>query len=78
MFAELIFCLHTTVWLHKFIVFVSVFFKIWEQAHARIGGGAVGEGENLKQTLHWACYLMQDSIPQPWDHDLSQNQESDA
>ena len=35
-----------------------------------------GEGENLKQTPHWAQSLTRSSIPQPGDHDLSWNQES--
>lgn len=35
------------------------------------------ERENLKQTLLWAQSPTWGSIPQPWDHDLSQNQESD-
>ena len=44
----------------------------------------MGEGqrerkrENLQQAPHSTWSLMQGSIPQPWDHDLSQNQELDA
>lgn len=42
----------------------------WER---KSGGGS--EGENLKQTLHWALSLMQDSTSQSWDHNLSEVQE---
>ena len=37
-----------------------------------------GERENLKQAPHSAQSLTQGSIPQPWVHDLSQNQELEA
>ena len=37
-----------------------------------------GERENLKQALYPAQNLTQGSIAQPWDPDLSRNQESDA
>ena len=42
-----------------------------------MGGGTDGEGENLKKILPQACSLTQSLIPQPWDHDQSQIQESD-
>ena len=48
-----------------------------EREHAS-GGGTEGKRENLKQAPHSALSPAPDSIPQPWDHDLSQNQESDA
>ena len=35
------------------------------------------ERENPKQALYWV-HTQLDSIPGPWDHDLSQNQESNA
>ena len=38
------------------------------------GGGWEKERENLKQAPHSAW----GSIPRPWGHDLSRNQESDA
>ena len=41
-------------------------------------GGAEGERENLKEPLRSAQSLMRGSILRPWDHDPSQNQESDA
>ena len=44
----------------------------------RVGIGADGEGENLKETLYWAWSPWRGSIPRPWDCDLNQNQESDA
>ena len=43
--------------------------------HERGRGEAEGEGENLKQALHRAqSKLKQGSIPGPWEHDLSRNQ----
>ena len=42
------------------------------------GGVVVGEGENSKQTPHWAQSPTWGLISQPWDHDLSWNQESDS
>ena len=38
------------------------------------GGAAEGERENLTQAPHWAGSPMWDSIPGPWDHDLSRRQ----
>ena len=35
---------------------------------------AQGEGQKEKETLRWAGSLTWDSIPGPWDHDLSQRQ----
>ena len=40
--------------------------------------GREREKENLKQAPPSGRSLMQGSIPQPWDHDLSQNQELGA
>ena len=37
--------------------------------------GRVREGENPKQAPHSAWSPTWGLIPQPWDHDLSQNQE---
>ena len=37
-----------------------------------------GEKENPKQAPFSAWSLTQGCIPRPWDHDLSQNQESDT
>ena len=37
-----------------------------------------GRGRNPKQVPCSARSLMQGSIPRPWDHDLSGNQESDV
>ena len=57
---------------------IAFFFKkkmlyvfIWERARA---GWRKGAEERNKQTPRWA----QSSIPQPWDHNQSQNQELDA
>ena len=36
------------------------------------GGGGGVERESFKQAPRSVQSLMQDSIPQPWDHDLSQ------
>ena len=66
------------------VVFIFSFFKdfiyffilkrerehVWEQGE--------GQSENLKQTPHWVRRPTQGLISQPWDHDLSQNQESDT
>ena len=47
--------------------------------HTRARGEKVGERERiLIQTPHWVWSLTRGSIPQPQDHDLSQNQELDA
>ena len=41
-----------------------------------------GEGQRERQSLNQASHLTQSqtqgSIPRPWEHDLSQNKESDA
>ena len=76
----------------SFLIFV--FILETQSVHVSRGGEdrGVGEGEkgsererqrkkkreNPKQTPHSAWSLLWDSIPQPSDHDLSQNQESDA
>ena len=44
-----------------------------ERACTQAGGGAEGEGKRIS-----SMELAQGSIPQFQDHDLSQNQESDA
>ena len=55
---------------------------IWERGGERIcerttGGGDREKGkETLQQTPCWGGSLTQSSIPEPWDHDLSRNQES--
>ena len=41
-------------------------------------GWAEGEKESLKQTLCSAWSPSQGSVPETWDHNLSQNQESDT
>ena len=41
------------------------------------GRGRGRQGERISSRPHMSC-LMQVSISQPWDHELSQNQESDA
>ena len=55
--------------------------RMSEQESSR-GGGTErereGHGENPKQAPHTAQGPTQGLIPQPWDHDLSQNQESDT
>ena len=57
-------------------VFICLILEIeHEQGRAR---GRERKRENLKQALCSAQSPMRGSIPQPWDHDLSQNQESDA
>ena len=40
--------------------------------------GGEGQRENLTQAPHSAQSPTQDSIPQSWDRDLGQNQESDT
>ena len=42
------------------------------------GRGRMKDRENPKQAPHLAQSPMQGPIPRPWDHNLSQNQESDA
>ena len=42
------------------------------------GAGAEEERENPKQAPYSGQSLMWGLISQPWDHDLSQNQESDV
>ena len=46
--------------------------------HASKDEGQRERRENVKQALHSAQRSRQGSIPRRWDHDLSQNQESDA
>ena len=67
------------------VVVVVVVLRERERARERAGMWEPGRGaeiekarENLKQVPRPAQSPTQDSIPQPWDHDLSQNQESDA
>ena len=52
----------------------------WEGEHVSTswGRGTGGGRENLSQTPCWAQSQTWGSISWPWDHDLSQNQESDA
>ena len=54
------------------------YYYLRESAQVGDGEGGEGERENLKQTPHSAQSPTQGLIPQPWDHDLSQNQESGA
>ena len=55
----------------KYVLF-SISLFIWGKGQRDRGG------ENLKQAAHSAQSQTQDSFSWPWDHDLSQNQESDA
>lgn len=63
---------------------LSFFFlnlSLWERESAStVGreGQRKKKGEHLKQTPHWAQSLTRVSIPEPCDHDLNQNQQSDA
>ena len=49
-----------------------------DTAHASRGEGQEGERKNRKRAPHSAWGPMRGLIPQPWEHDLSPNQESDA
>lgn len=73
----------------SFVLFVFVFWDLFIYFRDRvmvvvggasdciqIGGGA--EGENLKQTPCWAQSWSRAPFQDPWDHDLSPNQESVA
>ena len=64
-----------------FFFFYDIFIYLRERKRTWVREGAEGEGERiLKLTppLPWAWILTWGSIPGPWDHGLSQNQESDA
>lgn len=59
-----------------FFFFKDIFISFRERA---CRGRARERGrKNAKQTPYWAWSLMWGSIPQPWDHDPSGNQELDA
>ena len=58
------------LWLIFIILDLSSLF-IW----GKKGKEKKRERENLQQTAHRAWILTWGSIPGPWDHDLSQNQE---
>ena len=61
------------------LVSYHVFFILEKESESEWGKGAEGEGENPKQApLDSAWSPMRGSIPRPWGHDLSQNQESDV
>ena len=49
---------------------------MWESS-VGVGDGTRGRA-SLKLTLHWAWSWTQGSVSRPWDHDPSQNQESEA
>lgn len=60
-----------------YFIFYLIYLRESESVRApegaqKEGGGAEGEGKNLKHTLLWLW------SPQPWDHDPSQNLELDA
>ena len=58
-------------------LFKDLFTYLFERETAgRRGQG--GERKHPKYTPGWVWRPMRGSISQPWDHDLSQNQESDA
>ena len=56
------------------IEYLFIYFR--ERAHKYKWGEGQREKENLKQTSCWTWNPMQGLIPEPWDHGLSQNQES--
>ena len=58
--------------------FLKIYLFISERASKQGEGQKDGKSENLNQILLWAWRLTQVLIPQAWDHDPSQNQESDA
>ena len=66
---------------HNFIFLIKYYTYLFERerknAQVREEAGGKG-GEDLKQTPHWLWNPMWGLISQPWDHDLSQNQESDT
>ena len=68
------------IWNPILFSFVLSFFLFlsWERKSTNQRKGREKERENLKQAPHSARSLMQGLIPWPWDHDLVQNQESDA
>ena len=49
-----------------------------EREHVSRGEGQEGERKNRKRAPHSAWSPMRGLIPQPWERDLSPNQESDA
>lgn len=59
-----------------FSFFLKIYLFIFRE-RKRVEGRGTGR-KNLKQTPHWAWNPMQGLISQPWDCDLSRNQESDA
>ena len=69
--------LSTSSWGSRFdlVWFISIF--IWEKEREQGWGVETeGERENIQQTPYPARSLEWDSFLQPWDHDLSWNQES--
>ena len=63
----------------SFKINVCLIFKFYfrERDH-KLGRGTEEKGQNLKQTPYSAQSPTQGSIPWPWDHDLSWNQELDS
>ena len=62
-----------------FFNFIYFFYFERERGHEQgRGRERKRERENPKQASHSAPTMMWSSISQPWDHDLSQNPESDA
>ena len=71
---------HVSMHTHNVVFCFVLFFK----ERAQEGGGAEGERNrqtdrhNPKQAPCSSWSLTRGSIPRPWDHDLSRNQESDT
>ena len=58
------------------LTYISFFlFLILERVHTLVGRGAEGDRERERESYTGS---RPSSIPRPWDHNLSQNQESDA
>ena len=56
----------------------SLLFFYFRESVSGVGEQRESNRENPKLAPHLTWNPMQGSIPQPWDHDLSRNQESDA
>ena len=61
-----------TVYCYNCSIFFKDFIYLFDRERSQVGREA--DRERGKQTPHWAGSLMCDSIPGPWDHDLSRRQ----
>ena len=64
--------------MNKIACAVFFFFFNLRERECELGTGAEKERENLKQTPRSAWSPTWGSIPRPWAHDLSRDQELDA